>query len=160
MGRERAGFHPGVECKQEGLAFVDAGTVPRPRRHSLRTAGVKAEGLGLERLPRYILEPGTQRERATRRARQVTLEVVGPGALVQPFAAARNRAFHGEGQRRTWIAQRDHGRVEARGGLAHALDCALRAERLDTRRLRGQRHTHAQHTHPDPHDCLPCMQAL
>ena len=126
---------PGIESEHEDLLLVDVtrALVGRREPHR-RPAGRERErlctgqGLAVEGL-----ELGLEGEGAAHPGRQIALEVVDEVTRIHPAPLARLRAVDGERLAEPRIPERHHRLAEAHRHLPHALDRALRQERLDLR---------------------------
>jgi hypothetical protein len=139
-----------VQNQHEGLVLVDIGAVgPRPRIHDRRSAGVEGKlRLSGNRRAAQAFQSGPQREGAAHSRGQVTIEIVGPRAAVDPSRLAGSAgAVHREDARvYARIAQRNHRLGEPRRHLADLLDRTLRREEHHHgRRLLRMRRTWREH---------------
>ena len=130
--------HRRIQAEDENLLLVDQRAFIRQRFKDRRTAGGKFIG-------RRPFEPvsgkgqqiGLEGKTATQARGQVAREIVDPVLLVRPTARARLGAIDYKGFGQARIAESHHRFREPYRDLTHALDLALRRERLHLRRERG-----------------------
>ena len=123
----------GIEPEHEDLLLVDVARAVVGRREPHRgPAGRERERLCAgQGLAVQGLELGLEGEGTAHPGRQLALEVVNEITRIHPAPLARLRAVDGERLAEPRIPERHHRLAEARRHLPHALDRALRRERLD-----------------------------
>ncbi|KOS78091.1 hypothetical protein DM47_4728 [Burkholderia mallei] len=147
--RERRAFvGRAVQLDDEHLPLFDLARA-RPYRDRERAARLEREAArARHRVAGGRAQRVVERDRAAYAGRQIVLEVIGPGLLVEPAAVAARGggigAREARGGRRGRRAERDHRLVELDDGLPDFGDGALRrhvhgARRVGVQRQRGGR---------------------